>query len=79
MAHNHAHAAHHDHKADARAAFMGLIFGAIALLVMVIVIVMLTNKKFDAHAPTTPAHEATTPATGAPPATPAAQPTKTPH
>jgi hypothetical protein len=23
---------HHDHKADARAAFMGLIFGAIALL-----------------------------------------------
>ena len=79
MAHDHAHASHHDHKADARAAFMGLIFGAIALLVMVIVVVMLTNRKFAGHAAAAPAHEATTPATGAPPATPAAQPTKTPH
>lgn len=77
MAHDQAHTAH-DHKADARAAFMGLIFGAIALLAMVIVVVMLTNRKFAGHAAAAPAHEASTPATGAPPA-PAAQPTKTPH
>ena len=77
MAHDHPHAAPHDHKADARAAFMGLIFGAISLLAIVLVIVMLTNRKFASHA--TPAHEASTPATGAPPAVPAAQPTKTPH
>jgi hypothetical protein len=38
---------HHDHKADARAAFMGLIFGAIALLGIVYGIVRLTNAKFD--------------------------------
>ena len=48
MAHDHAHA--HDHKADARAAFMGLIGGAIALLAIVLVIVHLTNKKFEGHA-----------------------------
>jgi hypothetical protein len=78
MAHDHAHAAPHDHKADARAAFMGLIFGALALLTMVILIVMYTNRKFAAHA-AAPAHEASTPATGAPPAAPATQPTNTPH
>jgi hypothetical protein len=76
MAHDHAHA--HDHKADARAAFMGLIGGAIALLAIVLVIVHLTNKKFEGHA-AAPAHSQSTPATGAPPATPAAEPTKTPH
>ena len=60
MAHDHAHTAH-DHKADARAAFMGLIFGAIALLGLVYTIVNLTAKKFEGHeqpaasaAPTTP-------------------------
>jgi hypothetical protein len=36
-----------DHKADARAAFMGLIFGAIALLGLMYGIVRLTNAKFD--------------------------------
>jgi hypothetical protein len=36
----------HDHKADARAAFMGLIFGAIALLGIMYTIVHLTNAKY---------------------------------
>ena len=76
MAHDHAH---HDHKADARAAFTGLIGGAIALLAMVVIIVTLTNKKFAAHKESAPAHEATTPSTGAPPATPTQPETKTPH
>lgn len=53
--------AHHDHKADARAAFMGLIFGAIALLGIVYAIVQLTAKKFEGHAP--PAATSTAPAT----------------
>lgn len=39
----------HDHKADARAAFMGLVFGAIALLIIVYGIVRLTNAAFDRH------------------------------
>ena len=77
MSHDHAHA--HDHKADARAAFMGLIGGAIALLAIILVIVHLTNKKFEGHAAAAPAHSETTPSTGAPPAAPAAEPTKTPH
>jgi hypothetical protein len=46
MAHDHAV---HDHKGDARAAFMGLIFGAITLLVLCYTIVQLTNKKFEGH------------------------------
>lgn len=41
----------HDHKADARAAFMGLIFGAIFLLAVTYAIVQLTNRKFAGHAP----------------------------
>lgn len=49
MSHDHAH---HDHKADARAAFMGLIVGAVFLLAVVLTIVKLTNAKFDrAHPP----------------------------
>lgn len=40
---------HHDHKADARAAFMGLIFGAIALLIIMYTIVYLTNKQYEGH------------------------------
>ena len=59
MAHDHAHAAH-DHKADAKAAFTGLIVGAIVLLAMVFTIVMLTNKKFASHAESAPAAGATT-------------------
>ena len=56
----------HDHiaddwKADARAAFMGLIFGAIALLAIVYTIVQLTNRKFEGHS-----SAATPPAAGAP-------------
>lgn len=39
----------HDHKADARAAFMGLIIGAIVLLGILYGIVVLTNRKFDGH------------------------------
>jgi hypothetical protein len=47
MAHDHTA---HDWKADARAAFMGLIFGAIALLAIIYAIVQLTNRKFEGHA-----------------------------
>ena len=54
MSHDHAHV-HHDHKADARAAFMGLILGAIFLLAVVLTVVKLTNAKFDAHHAATPA------------------------
>lgn len=59
MSHDPAHA--HDHKGDARAAFMGLIGGAIALLALVLVVVHLTNKKFEGHAPAgaAPAAEST--------------------
>ena len=57
MSHDHAH---HDHKADARAAFIGLIGGAIALLAMVVIIVTLTNKKFASHAAAEPAATAPT-------------------
>jgi hypothetical protein len=39
----------HDHKADARAAFMGLILGAISILLIVYTIVYLTNKKYEGH------------------------------
>jgi hypothetical protein len=59
MAHDHtAHA--HDPKGDARAAFMGLIFGAIALLAICYTIVQLTSKKFEGHAK--PGAAATAPA-----------------
>ena len=55
----------HDHiapdwKADARAAFMGLIFGAIVLFAILYTIVQLTNRKFEGHA------AAATTTTGAP-------------
>ena len=40
---------HHDHKADARAAFLGLILGAIALLGIMYTIVHLTNAKYANH------------------------------
>jgi len=59
MAHDHAHV-HHDPKADARAAFTGLILGAIALLILVYGIVKWTASRFEGHAPP--------PAAGAPPA-----------
>ena len=52
MAHDHVV---HDHKTDARAAFMGLIFGAIALLAICYVIVQLTNRKFEGHSAAAPA------------------------
>jgi hypothetical protein len=55
--------AHDDHKADARAAFMGLIIGAIALLGICFTIVKLTSKKFEGHsAPAAPAATSTAPA-----------------
>lgn len=40
---------HNDHKADARAAFMGLIFGAIALFAIMYTIVHLTNARYAGH------------------------------
>jgi hypothetical protein len=44
----------HDWKADARAAFMGLIFGALALLAIMYAIVQYTNRKFEGHSAGTP-------------------------
>ena len=48
---------------DMRAAFTGLIVGTIALIAVVLVVVMLTNKKFEGHgeAPAPGAPAATTP------------------
>jgi hypothetical protein len=61
MANDHsAHGHAHDPKGDARAAFMGLIFGMIALLGICYTIVQLTNKQFEGHA--RPGAAATTPA-----------------
>ncbi len=40
----------HDHKADMRAAFLGLILGALALLGIMYTIVHLTNAKYAKHA-----------------------------
>jgi hypothetical protein len=40
----------HDHKADARAAFLGLILGAIVLLGVLYTIVRLTNARYASHA-----------------------------
>ena len=70
---------------DMRAAFTGLIAGAIAVLLVVVAIVMLTNRSHagnheapaaGAHAPAAPAPATGTPAAGTP-ATPA--PPTTPH
>lgn len=40
----------HDHKADMRAAFMGLILGALVLLGAMYAIVRLTNARYASHA-----------------------------
>ena len=47
---------HHDHKADARAAFMGLILGAIVLFGIMYTIVRLTNAKYASHAEAAQSH-----------------------
>lgn len=47
MAH---HTPHGAPPSDMKAAFTGLIGGAIALLIMVYVVVLLTNRKFESHA-----------------------------
>ena len=39
----------HDYKADMKAAFTGLVVGAIALLIINFTIVKLTNQKFASH------------------------------
>jgi uncharacterized protein (DUF983 family) len=39
----------HDHKADARAAFMGLIIGVIVLFALLYTIVRITNAKYASH------------------------------
>ena len=50
---------------DMRAAFTGLIVGALALLAVVVTIVILTNRKFEGHgeAPAAGAPGAAAPAT----------------
>ena len=45
----------HDHKADARAAFIGLIVGAIVLFGIMRAIVYLTNQQYASHAAPTAA------------------------
>lgn len=40
---------HNDHKADARAAFMGLIIGGLVLFGVLYTIVRLTNARYAAH------------------------------
>jgi hypothetical protein len=40
---------HHDYKSDMRAAFMGLVLGAIALLGILYTIVRLTNRMYAGH------------------------------
>jgi hypothetical protein len=77
------------HGSDMRAAFMGLIVGAIAILIVVVAIVMLTNRSHAAnhaapagasHEPAAAAPATGTPAAGAPAAgTPATPPPTTPH
>ena len=44
-----------DHKADARAAFMGLIIGAIVIFGIMTTIVKLTNQKYAGHSEATKA------------------------
>ena len=39
----------HDHKADARAAFLGLILGAIVIFGVLYTIVRVTNAKYASH------------------------------
>ena len=43
----------HNHKADARAALLGLILGAIVLLGIMYTIVRLTNAKYAGHSEAT--------------------------
>ena len=38
-------------RSDMKAAFMGLIFGAVALLILVVTIVKLTNRKYAGEKP----------------------------
>ncbi len=46
-----AHDTHTHQESDAKAAFTGLIVGAIVLFLIVVGIVKWTNSKFAAHAP----------------------------
>ena len=43
------HDTHHDHGSDKKAAYTGLIVGLIALLIMCVTIVKLTNAKYASH------------------------------
>ena len=47
---------HPDRKADTRAAFMGLILGAIALFGIIYTIVRLTNAKYAGHSEVSSQH-----------------------
>lgn len=48
---HHPHAPHAAHSTDMRAAFTGLIAGAIALLIIVVTVVTLTNRHYAAEKP----------------------------
>jgi len=47
---------HHDYKADARAAILGFVLGALALLGMVYTIVHFTNAKYANHSEAAATH-----------------------
>jgi hypothetical protein len=47
---------HHDYKADARAAFLGLLLGAIVLFGILYTIVQLTSAKYAGHAEAAATH-----------------------
>ena len=49
MSHHDAHHGHAHHESDMKAAFTGLIVGLIALLIMCMTIVKLTNMQFASH------------------------------
>jgi len=47
---------HRDYKADARAAFLGLLLGAIVLLGLLYTIVRLTNARYASHSEAAATH-----------------------
>jgi hypothetical protein len=63
---------------DMRAAFTGLIAGVITLLIVVVAIVMLTNRKFAGHEAAAGGHGPGAPAASHGPATPAPAPNAAP-
>jgi hypothetical protein len=51
------HDAHSSHGSDTKAAFIGLVGGAIALLIILTAMVKLTNRHYESHNATAEAHK----------------------